>query len=359
MGETKTIAILQVRHLGDAVITTKLVEMLGLSNVANPLCIITRPQLARIFLHNPYVAEVKTVNFPVGTLAKFHFHDFLSLLGVGVDVRRNSSPFVVNTVGDVRENLFGWLIGRKKNHLTVKWGAGHPMRKQIRQASIGLASSHIHIPASETSIYRAMSLVAHYFGANCEAGTALYKPTGYRFSQHLGARLIGIHPFASKVWREWSVDNWIELARELINAGYELCIFLPPQADESFKRIFVNACGKRNVKFSSGSLDNFFTELESCRLLIGLDSFSVHAANALGVDVVMLSGPNDPRVWAPPNAVVINGGPLCQFYPCYNKPRCFGSNEEFVCMNKISVSEVKDAVVNRLNKTGDVSERVF
>lgn len=110
--------------------------------------------------------------------------------------------------------------------------------------------------------------------------------------------------------------------------------------------IFRGVIDNKRVLLHAGNLDEFFVKLSFTKLLIGLDSFSVHAGYALNVPVIILNGANDYRIFRPPGANVIANENVCAYYPCYNKPKCLGSKSEYICINSIGIEDVMAAINN-------------
>jgi heptosyltransferase-3 len=109
------------------------------------------------------------------------------------------------------------------------------------------------------------------------------------------------------------------------------------------------------VRISTGSIPEFARELARLDLLVGLDSFSVHMAENVGTPSVMIVGPNDPALFAPPHAAVLSSSGGCAAWPCYNRPSCIGTAGEYVCIRSIPVEQVQAAVAGRL-AAGPASE---
>jgi ADP-heptose:LPS heptosyltransferase len=81
--------------------------------------------------------------------------------------------------------------------------------------------------------------------------------------------------------------------------------------------------------------------MERCRLVVGSDTGPLHLAVALGVPVVGLYGPDDPRFTGPygnENRIYYK---QMKCSPCYNNPTCQG---RFDCLQAIEVTEVFEAI---------------
>ena len=76
-------------------------------------------------------------------------------------------------------------------------------------------------------------------------------------------------------------------------------------------------------------------------LLIGLDSFAIHFADSIGIKTITIVGSNLPELWCPPLGVSITSpNSICEYKPCFNKPKCISMNFEFDCIKQIMPRDV-------------------
>jgi heptosyltransferase III len=141
---------------------------------------------------------------------------------------------------------------------------------------------------------------AHY----CEPLRALgLETTNYFHSlaPWRGGGPIAFHPGSGSPRKNWPLARWHELIAGLdapvlvIRGEAEAGLSLPPTV-----RIADNL-----------PLESLVSELASCRLFLGHDSGVSHLAAACGVPSILLFGPTDPAMWAPPapHVRVIQSGP--------------------------------------------------
>ena len=334
--------LIQARNLGDAVISTALINSIGESFPNIRIDVFTRPSFKDIYKNNPYINSIYYANFPVGTNKNFNIRELLKLSKQIYKLRKNNYEKVINNVGDFREILIGRLISPKIN-LSIRWEKGHPYNFLIKGGLYNLADKIITIPKNIINIYKAQIKFLKELGCD-----KILPPKIFLKKNLPKVNAIGIHPLASQKCKLWQWDKWRELIKEL-SLYYEVWIFCPPKEKRIIYRIFEKELKIKNVKVKSGSLDNFFLDLSQVKLLVGLDSFSVHAAYAIGTKSIMLNGANDYRIWTPPNAKVVFKGNICPYYPCYNKPKCIGKDFEYICMKAIEVEDVLNAIKEVLN----------
>ena len=115
--------------------------------------------------------------------------------------------------------------------------------------------------------------------------------------------------------------------------GHSVHFFCSPKEREILEH-YIKIRG--NSKIVAGNLQEFLNALQCVDLLVCLDSFAVHASYSLGVRSIMLNGANDFHIWQTPLSQVVTGACDCDYWPCYNKPRC----EDYRCIRNIDVESV-------------------
>ena len=98
----------------------------------------------------------------------------------------------------------------------------------------------------------------------------------------------------------------------------------------------IMACGKTTI-------NQLACLIKRCNVFISGDTAPLHIASGVGTPVIALFGPTDPRrhISSEKDALILKKELECQ--PCY-KPKCVSIE----CMKKISVDEVKEAVLKLL-----------
>ncbi|MBL9179515.1 MAG: glycosyltransferase family 9 protein [Verrucomicrobiaceae bacterium] len=107
-----------------------------------------------------------------------------------------------------------------------------------------------------------------------------------------GKNRIAIHVGSGSEKKNWPLEYWQRLADEFL--GHEI-IFITGEAEEA-----------RGMKITTHAnwhalpLPELAGRLSACRAFLGHDSGISHLAAACGVPSLLLFGPTDPTVWAPP-----------------------------------------------------------
>jgi ADP-heptose:LPS heptosyltransferase len=112
---------------------------------------------------------------------------------------------------------------------------------------------------------------------------------------HLRSPLkVAIHPGSGSPTKNWPIERWRQLARWLNDEDrVELLIVSGEAERDDLLADFGRPLRNRSLLELAG-------ELKGAALFLGHDSGVGHLAAALGLPCVLLFGPTDPAIWAPP-----------------------------------------------------------
>jgi ADP-heptose:LPS heptosyltransferase len=116
--------------------------------------------------------------------------------------------------------------------------------------------------------------------------------------------LVAIHPGSGSPRKNWPLDRWHALAPWLER---ECRVHLLIISGEAEPRDLLAGIGEPLHQLPLGELAD---RLAQCELFVGHDSGISHLAAATGVPLLLLFGPTDPAMWAPPTprAQVLRSG---------------------------------------------------
>ncbi len=160
--------------------------------------------------------------------------------------------------------------------------------------------------------------------------------------------LVGINPGSSLRWptKQWPVENFAKLCDELARRNIRVVVTgsqeEAPIAQELFRITRnkpVNAVGKT-------SITELVALIRRCQVFVSSDSAPMHIASGAQVPLVAIFGPTDPKrhLVAPEHHQVFWKEVPCS--PCYLRSCPIGH----VCMKKITVQEVLDAVLHFIHQ---------
>lgn len=325
--------MLQCRNYGDAVIGTGLAEALGGAAQGVELHVLTRPRFRALYQGNPQVAAVHEAEFPMGTDKRFGAAQAVPLLRQVAALRRLRFERVVNLCGDARENLLGWLIAPRGNCGPV-WPPGHPHRNLVRQGLTGLLGAPVPMVAEEVGMYLMVERLARALGARAPARQGLYDRQGQRYVHSPSGRVIGLHPAAGVACKEWPAARWRALAQALRQEGWAVRVFGASGERPRLEAEFGGLLGP-GLELATGGLEEFFRGLSEVVALVGLDSFGIHAAHAVGTPAVLLNGGILAGLIRPPGTLLVDGGAGLPCHPCYYRPSCAEGPSPYHCIREL------------------------
>lgn len=108
-----------------------------------------------------------------------------------------------------------------------------------------------------------------------------------------GTKRVAIHVGSGSQKKNWVLDHWLRLADDLSDNEV---VFITGEAEES-RGIHIPA---HHARWHALPLVELARHLGSCAAFLGHDSGISHLAAACGVPSLLLFGPTDPALWAPP-----------------------------------------------------------
>ena len=136
---------------------------------------------------------------------------------------------------------------------------------------------------------------------------------------------IAIHPGSGSPRKNWPRERWTALCEWLHEKFSAELRIVVGEAEADAASVFA----KHGRVLVNLPLPKLASELAGCSLFLGHDSGVSHLAAACGLSCVLLFGPTDPAMWAPPSSrvSVLRRGPE---------------------MNSISLADVQHAVTTQL-----------
>jgi len=112
-------------------------------------------------------------------------------------------------------------------------------------------------------------------------------------------KLISIHPGSGSSSKNWPVENWIQLAGQILKKPDWKLLITAGEADaETMARLRKSL--PADVRIESGlNLNQLAALYSKISVFAGNDSGPGHVAAAVGARCVLLYGPTDPDIWAP------------------------------------------------------------
>lgn len=116
-------------------------------------------------------------------------------------------------------------------------------------------------------------------------------------------RPILIHPGSGSPRKNWPQENWLELIRQL---PPPVVLVLGEAESHPWRGIDLPGVSRLEAR----PLEELVAHFSQCRLFLGHDSGVSHLAAACGAPCLLLFGPTDSAIWAPPSPRVKVIGPV-------------------------------------------------
>ena len=118
-------------------------------------------------------------------------------------------------------------------------------------------------------------------------------------------RTVALHPGSGSLRKNWPVENWTRLVRELQtkHTGARFALVTgEAEAERGITSVVVSAMGDIPfLHWDQMPLVRLASHLSACSAFLGHDSGIAHLAAAAGTPSFLLFGPTDPATWAPPH----------------------------------------------------------
>jgi heptosyltransferase-2 len=152
-----------------------------------------------------------------------------------------------------------------------------------------------------------------------------------------------IAPGANASNRTWPVSHYASLV-QMIPVNYRIAVVGITADVEKLRSALPK---DREIEFLTGTLEQAICAVARCRVLLTMDSGTMHFANALNVPGVALFGKADPTTIIPADGSVL---PVYEKkFPCQPCESATCSQPEVYCMNSLSPETVAAVLLQRLD----------
>jgi len=168
------------------------------------------------------------------------------------------------------------------------------------------------------------------------------KSRSYRIPQSRSQNFL-IHPGSGSPLKNWPLDRFVSLSRELKQQGYSSHWIVGP-AESKMLPLLTQYQVSQNDIIQTDQLERIMAVINQANHYIGNDSGMTHLAAIMGVTSTIIFGPSDARRWKPIGSYV---NVISQDTSC---PPCFETGSKTCahrkCLHQISVSQVLQVVLS-------------
>ena len=341
-GPPKTFLVVEPWGIGDVVLSTSLLRALRANYPDARISLLAKSHAIELLEHSSLVDEVIPFDFPwtaftgklsPGRYVPREFQDLIQRLrqrdfDVSLDARRDIRSNVITYLGGARRRI-GYDFGGGAHLLTDALPSG---KQDGHKVSDWLALLEpLGIPERE-GFEPALAVTEEEKGDARDRlgqlGLSTEKP------------IVGVHPGASQAVRRWNAQRFAEVIDRLCADGAIQVIVFEERAGDSAAIVT-----KGTARRIHSDLRGFMSLVSQCDTLLCSDSGPMHIANALGIPVTALFGPQRREWYGPRGAldtvVQVDDMP-CR--PCFDA--CIFSTPH--CMEQIGSDTVAQAVTAQL-----------
>lgn len=332
MNKPEKILIIQLRRIGDVILTTPVIEMLRKNFPDARIDFLVEKPGAEILRGNPYLTRVHVYN----TQKPLYWLKF---------IRSLRYDWVLDFLGNPRTAVLTLLSGAD-----VKAGFEFPLRGLVYNHRAGIKSGKRSVIEFKLDLLRYVGLSVHYTGPSMFLSEH-EKQFALKFFHDNNIRhngvLIGIAPAHRRTVRQWRPEYYARLCDFLIQKhDVKVILFWGPGEEDVVQRI------KQEMKHeplipSLISLREMAALIERCAMVIANCNGPKHMAEALRVPTLTIYGPTDPASW--------EAGNVLQSFVRADNLECIGCNQnecdkDLLCMHSVT-PEMVEKEFTRLKKT--------
>ena len=273
--------------------------------------------------------------------------------------RRRDYDLVINLEPDIRSNFLASLTGAPARHGYWTGGGGAFLTDAIEYQPARHVSTNARALVAYTAEAHGTSARGTRTGAAPSGRLAVPADAKSRANSLLAqARrpLIGVHVSGGRESKQWHLDRFADVARELARLRGGTIVLTGGAADRPLVEKVVAQLGGVSQLNVCGTLDlvDLAAVLSRLDVLVTGDTGPMHLAAAVSTPVVALFGPADPRRYGPlsPLQRVLRVDLPCS--PCgldrLPTERCRGHVPD--CMDGIRVDMVVAATLEVLDEAG-------
>jgi len=273
----KRILVVQLRRLGDVILTTPALAALKKKYPAATLDFLVEKPGAEAVAGNPAIDEVLV----------YECANALDAFRWALKIRARRYDWVIDFLANPRTALLTALSGA-----AVKAGPAHVRRRW--------AYNHRMLQSPQAA-YAALEKVRWLkdLGVTPEDAPALPQLFVAARPEKIG-NVVGLVPPSRQVTRRWPAESYARLGRLLRDKhGCALKVFWGPGekalADEVVRGIGAGAAAIPETR----TIAELARELAQCRVVVSNCAGPKHVAVALGVPTVTIHGSSDPASWTP------------------------------------------------------------
>ncbi len=341
------ILVIKLSALGDVILSIPSLRALRKRYPAAWITVLTGRRSRKILRNCPYINDVM-IHEPARPKERV-----FSLLETARLLAKEDFDIVVDLQNNRTSHLLSYLCGARVR-------AGHPNRKWSFLLNRPSTGSEGPMPPLEHQFKVLKALGVEDFDKRLELWTDAEEDRAVDAFLEEGwvsssQTLVGINPGSSLRWptKQWPVENFAKLCDELAKRNIRVVLTGSPEDAPLAEELMGQTRNKPINAVGRTSVTELIALVKRCHVFISSDSAPMHVASAVDVPLLAIFGPTDPKrhLVAPSRHQVFWKEVHCS--PCYLRSCPIGH----ICMNKITVQEILDAVLHYVSERRPSSAR--
>lgn len=338
-GPYRRIAVLRLDHIGDVIMATAVLKPLRKSFPSAEIDMVVPSWAFDLVKASPDTTRVTlfdAVWFDRRRTPSF-VSQFKGVLSLARLIRKAKYDVVIDLRGDFRHIFAMWLSGAKRRISYGVTGGGFLLTDEVKFTR-GLHQTDLN-----------MELIGAMGVSAAKTPVELYvMPEAKRKAEKvlrengLNGPYAVVHVSPGHSSKVWDTDGFFAVSGYLSGARDMSSVFVGAPADSDIVKSIVSRLGKKACDLCGRTdLETLAAIIRNSSFFIGVDSAPAHIASAFKVPgVVLFSGVNDPKEWAP------QGDSLRVIYPGEGKD-----------LSSVTPREVCEAVEEMLGRKAHSAER--
>lgn len=350
-GVKKNILIIKIGAIGDLLMATPAIRALKKANPKASISLLVGKSSKASVERNPFLDNLIEVDdriFYKGSLSE----KLSYLLPLTLKIKRENYDVVLVLHRDWRFNLFAFLCGIPERVGFARDKAGAFLTKKVRIEGIKHHIDHYLGVVKLIGVEEDGKEMDFVISSEAEVSIdRIFNENRLKEDDTKIGILAGgaINVKEEMAIRRWPLEYYADLSRMLVAGGYKV-ILLGADSDKSAAEAILKDVPDGVVDLTGKTtLEETAAVMKRCNVIITHDSGPMHLASTVGVPVISIFGPTNPREKYPLSAgsyFFWKGGNVpCA--PCYNEG-VFPDCKDPICMKVITVEEVYKKVLDTI-----------
>ncbi len=294
----RKILIIQLRQLGDIVLTTPIARFLKKQGGNTEISFLCHPMGKLVLAHNPYIDH----HYYYPAKSK------LSELSLALKLRRENFDEVYDFMGNPRSGFYSLMTGAKKR--VAFFSSRRFLYTYVvprLKKSCYIVQEKFKLLGVENLSDEQQLLDLKFLEDDMQFVTPFLKSL---YSEN--RPLICLSPTHRHSVRRWKDEYWVELARYLISEKNAVIVWIWGPGEEEFIDQLMALIVEKTYKAPPTTFEQMTALFSKMDMFIGTSNGPSHAAVASGTSTLQLHGPTQGPAWCPPRKehAFVQGGEL-------------------------------------------------